>query len=56
VNKPSDSQYEVTISNAMGAVIETKRFDDNAIFNVSGYASGVYFCYSFATYPTKTEM
>lgn len=43
VNKPSDSQYEVTISNAMGAVIETKRFDDNAIFNVSGYASGVYF-------------
>jgi len=43
VNKPSESQYEVTISDALGGLIETKRFDDNIILNTAGYSAGFYF-------------
>lgn len=42
VNKPSKTQYEVTVSDILGHIIETKTFDDNTILNITGYASGVY--------------
>jgi predicted acyl esterase len=42
-NKPSKSNYEVVISNAIGTLIDTKQFDDNVVLNIENYSSGIYF-------------
>jgi hypothetical protein len=42
-NKPSKSNYEVVISNAIGTLIDTKEFDDNVVLNIKNYSSGIYF-------------